>query len=102
MKSAEEFLTRIFALARRTQSPISSELPYGLETAVMAHWRRVNAARSGIGSIVQGLRWAALFACVLALIAATLESDQLSAYRNRFDPESSVADSAVVTGYGYE
>ncbi|MBA3960607.1 MAG: hypothetical protein H0X40_01730 [Chthoniobacterales bacterium] len=102
MKSTEEFLSRVFTLARRVRPPLPGELPYGLETAVLAHWRAAAGERSGQGSIVRGLRWAALFACLLAFLAGLLGNDQVSAFRNRFDPESSVADSAVVSGYDYE
>jgi hypothetical protein len=100
MRNSDIFLDRIFALARRAPLPNDSELPFGLETAVVAQWRA--AGRSAHGNLLGGLRWAALFACAIALLAGALERDQLTAFRNRFDPEARVADSAIVAGYGYE
>ena len=48
------------------------------------------------------MRWAALTACAVALLAATLKKDELAAFQNRFDPETRVADSAISAGFGYE
>jgi hypothetical protein len=48
------------------------------------------------------LRWAALVACAVALLTAALQSDELAAFNQRFDPVARVADSAIVAGYDYE
>lgn len=101
MKNPDTFLDRIFALARRAPAPNEPEMPFGLETAIVAQWR-ARATFSANGNLLRGLRWAALLACAIALLAGAVESDQLTAFRNRFDPEARVADSAIVAGYGYE
>ena len=101
MKNLDPFIDRIFTLARRAAAPETTDVPFGLETAVVAHWRG-RAVRSAQGNLLGGLRWAALLACAIALLAGALENDQLSAFRNRFDPEARVADSAIVAGYDYE
>ena len=101
MKNTDPFLDRIFAAARRAPSPNEPEIPFGLETAVVAQWR-AGAGRSAYGNLLGGLRWAALLACAIAFLAGALERDQLTAFRNRFDPEARVADSAIVAGFDYE
>jgi hypothetical protein len=52
--------------------------------------------------LLRGLRWAALLACAVALLVGALAGDELAAFNDRFDPETRVADSAIVAGYGYE
>ncbi len=100
---ANRLLQSLFALARRTPPPNERlEIPFGLETAVLAHWREARAQRPNNTGLLTGLRWAALFACAIALLAGALEGDELSAFNHRNDPETRVADSAIVAGYGYE
>ncbi len=99
--NTERFLERVFALARRTPEPDVIELPFGLETAVLAHWHDAVKHRVANGGLLRGLRWAALLACIIALVAGALESDELIAFKYRFDPELRVADSAVAS-YNYE
>jgi hypothetical protein len=99
---AHQLLTRIFFLARRVPNPPPNDMPFGGETSVLAHWREASARRAAGAVLLRGLRWAALTACAVAILAATLEKDELVAFQNRFDPETRVADSAIVAGYGYE
>jgi hypothetical protein len=101
MKIPEHFLDRIFTLARRDEAPDESEIPFGLETAVVARWRARSERRAN-GNVLSGLRWAALLAVAIALLAGAVENDQFAAFRNRFDPEARVADSAIVAGFDYE
>lgn len=98
----EQFLDRTFRLARRVPAPIEHEPAYGLETSVLASWREATAKRSTGGGLLPGLRWAALAACAIALLTAALKSDELTAFQNRSDPVSRVADSAFAVSYGYE
>lgn len=99
--NTEQFLQRVFALSRRTPDPAVTEPPFGLETAVLAHWRDSVRQGHANGGLLRGLRWAALLACIIALLAGAVESDELLAFQNRFDPEARVADSAVAS-YQYE
>ncbi len=98
----DQFLTRIYALARRAPAPEPTEIPFGMETAVLAHWRAAaNRGRENAG-LLRGLRWAALAACVIALAVGALQNDELSALGSSFDPTARVADSAIVSGFDYE
>ena len=101
MKNPDSFLDRLFTLSQRAPAAHDPEIPFGLETAVVAHWR-AGAQASAHGNLLRGLRWAALLSCAIALLAGALENDQLTAFRSRFDPEARVADSAIVAAYGYE
>ncbi len=96
----DQFLTRIYALARRAPAPESAEIPFGMETAVLAHWR-AGVDRSSAG-LLRALRWAALAACMIALAAGAWQNDELSALGRSFDPTARVADSALVSGLDYE
>ncbi len=100
--NTERLLDRIFRLARHAPDPATPGPAYGLETAVLAHWRETTAQRSTNGGLLRGLRWAALAACTIALLTAVLKSDELTAFQHRADPVARVADSAIVVSYGYE
>jgi hypothetical protein len=102
MMNTERLLDRIFHLARRAPASAITEAPYGLETAVLAHWREAVGHRSTNGGLLRGLRWAALAACAVALLTAALKSDELAAFNQRFDPVARVADPAIIAGYDYE
>lgn len=100
--NTERLLGRIFRLARRAAPGPTPEPAYGLETAVLAHWREAAGHRGGSAGILRGLRWATLAALAIALLTAALKSDELAAFNHRSDPVARVADSAMVVGYGYE
>jgi hypothetical protein len=99
MKEPDHFLSQLFSLARQAPAREATEIPFGMETAVLAHWRSTSRQNGGL---LRGLRWAALIACVAALLAGALDNDQFTAFQSRFDPEARVADSAIAAGYGYE
>ena len=100
--NTNELLSRIFSVARSAPTPEPNEMPFGLETAVLAHWREASAQRDGSAGLLRAMRWAALTACAVALLTATLKKDELAAFQNRFDPETRVADSAISAGFDYE
>lgn len=100
--NARQLLNHIFFLSRRVPESPPNEMPFGLETAVLAHWREAFAQRSASVGLLRGLRWAALVACVVALLTAVLENDQLAAFRDRSDTARRIADSALSASYGYE
>ena len=100
--NTDRLLDRIYRLARRSPDQADVEPAFGLETAVLAHWREATGSRSPNGGLLSGLRWAALAACAIALLTAALKSDELKAFQNRSDPVGRVADSAIVVSYGYE
>ena len=98
----DQLLQRIFSLSRRAPVAEVPDMPFGLETAVLAHWREASAQGAENGGLLRGLRWAALLACAVALLAGVLGIDELKAFSNRFDPATRVADSAIIVAYGYE
>ena len=100
--NTDQLLDRLFRLARHAPARAVAETSYGLETAVLAHWREAVGHRSANAGLLRGLRWSALAACAVALLTASLKSDELAAFNERFDPVARVADSAIVAGYDYE
>lgn len=94
-----ELFDRLCALARRAPEVSPNELRWGLETSVLAHWREAAGAGSANASLLRGLRWAALTACVVALLVAAFESEEVAAFQNRFEPETRIAESAISAGY---
>lgn len=100
--NAEEFLQRLFCLVRRLPPEEIPDPPYGWETRILANWRETVARRKVAVGLLRGLRWAALTACAVAVLAGAMATDELAAFRNRNDPEARIADSALVAGYGYE
>ena len=100
--NTDRLLDRIFRLARHAPASAIAGAPFGLETAVLARWREAAGHRSANAGLLRGLRWAALAACAVALLTAALQSDELAAFSQRFDPVFRVADSAIVAGYDNE
>jgi hypothetical protein len=99
---ADRLLNRLFSLSRKASTPEVPDMPFGLETVVLTHWREASARRAENAGLLRGLRLAALTACAVALLAVAMESDELMAFSDRFDPETRVADWAIAAGYGYE
>ena len=100
--NSDQLLQRLFGLARRAPKAPVPEIPFGLETAVIAHWKTTVANRSANMGLLRAFRWAALTACGIALIASLLGRDELSAFRQRNELEARLADSAIAAGYDYE
>ena len=102
MKNTDDFLNRAFALSRRApEPPLPSEPPFGLETAVLAHWKS-SSRSAGHSGLLRDLRWAAGIACALALLVVIAQRDQLAELARGADPQTRVADSAIAMGSGYE
>ena len=101
MKNPERLLDRIFSLARRGRDPVPSEPPFGMQTAVIAHW---NASRDQYGTAMwlAKLRWAALVACSLALLTAVVRREELTGLSRRFDPETRIVDSTIQLPFANE
>ncbi len=97
-----QFIDRLFTLARRAPAPEDSAAPFGLETVVLAYWREARAHRLADPNVLRGLRWAALLACAVAFLAVALERDELAAFNSRDDPETNLAASAILTAFGNE
>jgi len=65
--NTDRLLDLIFRLARRAPVSAIAEMPYGLETAVLAHWYEAVGNRSANAGLLRGLRWAALAACAVCV-----------------------------------
>jgi len=100
--NSDRLLQRIFSLARHSPSAPESEMPLGLETAVLAHWREARAERPANSGLLPAMRWAAILSCAIALLAGLLQRDQLATLSQRDEPEVRLANSAVAVGFDYE
>jgi hypothetical protein len=98
MKNVEQLLRQTFVLARRDPAPLPSELPFGMETAVLAEWRSSRSKIDINSSPV--FRWAAIVTCAVALLGGAWKRDELAQISRRFDPETRIVDSAFLTGLG--
>jgi hypothetical protein len=98
MKESEQLLDQAFALARRARDPIPSELPFGMETAILAQWKSSRAS-SGIDiGIVRVFRWAAILACVVAVAGGIWKREDIGQISQHSDPEIRIVDSALLAG----
>jgi hypothetical protein len=95
MKGSEQSLDHAFALARCARDPIPSELPFGMETAVLAQWRSSRASKI---DILRVFRRAAILACVIAVAGGAWKRDDIAQIAQRLDPENRIVDSALLTG----
>ena len=94
MKQSEQLLGRIFALARRHREPVPSEPPFGVKTAVLTQWRISRAPSKESGGILPVFRWAAILACLFALLSGIWKRDDIAQLSHGFDPETRVVNSA--------
>jgi hypothetical protein len=98
MKAIEQLLDHSFALARRAGDPVPSELPFGLETAVLAQWRSSRGSSKVDIGMLAVFRWAAILACVIAVAGAAWKCEEIAQISQRFDPETRIVDSALLAG----
>jgi hypothetical protein len=98
MKGTEQMLDRAFALARRARDPVPSELPFGMETAVLAHWRNSCASSKIDIGMLRVFRWVAIVACVVAVAGGVWKSEDIAQISQRLDPETRIVDSALRAG----
>ena len=87
MKGTEQLLDHAFTLARRARDPVSSGLPFGMETAVLAHWRNSCASSKIDTGMLRVFRWAAILACVVAVASGVWKSEDIAQISQRLDPE---------------
>jgi hypothetical protein len=98
MKGTEQLLNDAFALARRARDPIPSELPFGMETAVLVHWRSSRASATSDVGMLRVFRWAAILACVVAVAGGAWKREDIAQISQRLDPETRIVNSALLAG----
>jgi hypothetical protein len=98
MKGTEQLLDHAFSLARRADDPASSELPFGMETAVLAEWRSSRASSQIDIGLLRVFRWAAILACVVAVAGGAWKLEDIAQIAQRLNPESRIVDSALLAG----
>lgn len=96
MKEPEQLLDHAFALARCAGNPVPSELPFGMETAVLAQWRSSRAAWKI--DILRVFRRAAILACIVAVAGGVWKREDIAQISRRLDPETRIVDAALLTG----
>jgi len=98
MKGTEQLLDQAFALARRARDPVPSELPFGMETAILAQWRSSRASSTIDVGMVRLFRWAAILACVVAVAGGAWKHEDIAEISQRLDPETRIVNSALLAG----
>jgi hypothetical protein len=98
MKGTEQLLDHAFALARRARDPVPSELPFGMETSILAQWRSSRASSTIDVGMLRVFRWAAILACVVAVAGGAWKREDIAEISQRMDPESRIVNSALLAG----
>jgi hypothetical protein len=98
MKETEQLLDQAFALARRARDPVPSEVPFGMETAVLAHWRNLLASSKIDAGMLRVFRWGAILACAVAVAGGAWKLEEIAQISQRLDPETRIVDSALLAG----
>ena len=98
MKGTEQLLDHAFALARRAHDPVPSELPFGMETSILAQWRSSRGSSKIDIGILRVFRWAAILACVVAVAGGAWKREEIAQISRRSDPETRIVDSALLAG----
>jgi hypothetical protein len=98
MKGTKPSLDHAFALARRRPDSVPSELPFGMETAVLAQWRSSRASAKSDTGMLRVFRWTAILACLMAVAGGAWKRDDIAQISHRRDPETRIVDSAFLAG----
>jgi hypothetical protein len=98
MNRTEQLLNHAFALARRASDRVPSELPFGMETAVLAHWRSSRPSSKIDLGMLRIFRWIAILACAVAVAGGAWKHEDITHILQHFDPETRIVDSALLAG----
>src|SRR2546425_7693009 len=98
MKATEQLLDHAFVLARRARDPVPSELPFGMETAVLAHWRDSRVSSKIDIGMLRVFRRVAIVACVVAVAGGVWKSEDIAQIWQRLDSETKIVNSALLAG----
>jgi hypothetical protein len=98
MKRPEQLLDQAFAMARRARDPIPTELPFGMETAILAQWKSSRGSSRIDIVMLRVFRSAAILACVVAVAGGAWKREDIAQISQRLDPESRIVDSALLAG----
>jgi hypothetical protein len=98
MKGIEQLLDQAFALARRARDPVSSEPPFGMETAVLAQWRSSRTSSKIDVGRLRVFRWAAILSCVVAVAGGAWKREDIAQMSQPLDPETRIVNSALLDG----
>ena len=98
MKGTEQLLDHAFALARRAHDPVPPELPFGMETAILAQWKSSRRSSKIDVGMVRVFRCVAILACVIAVAGGVWKSDDIAQISQHLDPETKIVDSALLAG----
>jgi hypothetical protein len=98
MKGTEQLLNQAFALARRAHDPVPSELPFGMETAILAQWKSSRGSSKIDIGILRVFRWAAILACVVAVAGGAWKREDIAQISQPLDPETRIVNSALLAG----
>jgi hypothetical protein len=98
MKGTEQMLDHAFALARCARDPVPSELPFGMETAVLAQWRSARPSSKIDIGMLRVFRWAAILACIAAVAGGVWKSEDIAQISQHLDPETRIVDAAILAG----
>jgi hypothetical protein len=98
MKGIEQLLDQAFALARRARDPGPSEMPFGMETAILAQWRSSHASSTIDVGMLRVFRWAAILACVVAVAGGAWKREDIAQISQHLDPETRIVNSALLAG----
>jgi hypothetical protein len=98
MKETDKLLDQAFALARCAREPVPAELPFGMETAILAEWKSSRPSAKADAGILRVFRWGAILACVVAVAGGAWKSEEIAQISQRLDPESRIVNSALLAG----
>jgi len=98
MKGPEQLLNQAFALARRARDQVPSELPFGMETAILAQWKSSRASSKTDIGMLRVFRWGAILACVFAVAGGAWKREDIAQMSQRLDPEIRIVNSALLAG----
>ena len=98
MKDAHRILNKTFLLARCGGTEVQQrELPFGLQTAVLAHWRNSRLHVANGSRMLPALRWAAIIAVFLAIASGAWKWDILMSIAACSEPEVTLINSAFAS-----
>jgi len=97
MNPIDRGLNRLFKAAAQAPKPGPEEVPFGLETRVMAEWRASLRPESG-DIFVAWFRRAAIGACLLAVASLAWNYHDLTNGEKGISEELAIADASMQKG----
>lgn len=90
-----ELIDRLLRSAAQADEDVSTAMPFGFDTRVVALWRAGAPMTNGVMQLLRRVAVLSIAVIVISTIAAVREANQSREIRESFTNEFAIADSAI-------